>query len=116
MRLSTPIRYADLTTIGVSLESAKSRRLAEPVRMLMDETSISAPLSQTIARSSTVQSTALAYLAISLAIAGTVVWGFWPSYFGPLLAGSVTRPWFIHAHATVFLGWVALLIAQASLL
>jgi hypothetical protein len=82
--------------------------------MLMDETSISAPLSQTIARSSPVQSTAWAYFAISLAIAGTVVWGFWPSYFGPLLAGAVTRPWFIHVHATVFLGWVALLIVQAS--
>jgi hypothetical protein len=54
------------------------------------------------------------YLAISLAIAGTVVWGFWSSYFGPLIAGRATRPWFIHVHAAVFVGWVALLIAQTS--
>jgi hypothetical protein len=63
-----------------------------------------------------VRATAGAYLAISLAVLGTVVWGFWASYFGPLLAGAVHRPWFIHVHAAVFLGWVTLLIAQASLI
>jgi hypothetical protein len=54
------------------------------------------------------------YLAISLAIAGLIVWGFWRSYFGPLIAGTAAKPWFIHAHAAVFLGWVALLLAQVS--
>ena len=43
-----------------------------------------------------------------------MVRGFWPSYFGPLIAGTGARPWFIHAHAAVFLGWVALLVAQVS--
>ena len=70
--------------------------------------------SQTNARSPSAQSSAVAYLALSLAIAGIVVWGFWPSYFGPLIAGTAARPWFIHVHAAVFLGWVALLVAQVS--
>ena len=54
-----------------------------------------------------------AYLAVSLGIAGVVVWGFWRIYFGLLIAGTVVKPWFIHAHAAVFMGWVVLLIAQA---
>ena len=57
--------------------------------------------SQTTARSPSAQSAAVAYLALSLAVAGIVVWGFWPSYFGPLIAGTAARPWFIHAHAAV---------------
>ena len=56
-----------------------------------------------------------AYLAIALAFAGIVTWGFWQSYFGPLLAGTVERPWIVHVHAAVFGGWVLLLIAQAAL-
>jgi hypothetical protein len=80
----------------------------------MTEASVATTMSAPTARSSSDQSTALTYLAVSVAIAGTVVWGFWSSYFGPLIAGTVTRPWFIHGHAAVFLGWVALLITQAS--
>ena len=80
----------------------------------MSEASVAATISQTTARSSSAQSAALVYVAISLAIAGIVVWGFWPSYFGPLIAGTANKPWFIHAHAAVFLGWVILLVAQAS--
>ena len=80
----------------------------------MTEASITATMSRTTARSPSAQSAGLPYLAISLAIAGLVVWGFWQSYFGPLIARTATRPWFIHAHAAVFLGWVALLLAQVS--
>src|SRR5262245_10120124 len=80
----------------------------------MAEASVAAKLSHPSARVRSVRATAGAYLAISLAVLGTVVWGFWASYFGPLLAGAVHRPWFIHVHAVVFLGWVTLLIAQAS--
>jgi len=50
-----------------------------------------------------------------LAFAALVAWGFWRSYFGPLLAGTVARPWIVHVHAVVFVGWVLLLIAQASI-
>jgi len=56
-----------------------------------------------------------AYFVIVLGIAAMVVWGFSPSYFAPLLRGGVDRHWIIHVHASVFLGWVILLIAQASL-
>jgi hypothetical protein len=55
------------------------------------------------------------YLAITLILIAMVVRGFWPSYFGPLLSGGVTRPWIIHLHGVIFVGWMALLLAQASL-
>jgi hypothetical protein len=45
-----------------------------------------------------------------------VIRGFWPSYFGPLLAGGVTRPWIIHLHGAVFGGWMVLLLTQVSLI
>jgi hypothetical protein len=59
--------------------------------------------------------TRAAYLAIALAAAATVAWGFWPSYFGPLLRGVANRPSLIHLHAAVFVGWIVLLALQASL-
>ena len=55
------------------------------------------------------------YIAITLVLIATVVRGFWPSYFGPLLSGGVTRPWIIHVHGAVFSGWMVLLLAQVSL-
>jgi len=55
------------------------------------------------------------YLAITLILIAMVVRGFWPSYFGPLLSGGVTRPWIIHLHGVIFVGWMALLLAQVSL-
>lgn len=56
-----------------------------------------------------------AYLGIALFFAVIVAWGFWRSYFGPLLSGTADRPWIVHLHAAVFVGWVLLLIAQAAL-
>ena len=56
-----------------------------------------------------------AYLAITCILVATVIWGFWPSYWGPLFAGRVDNFWFIHLHATVFLGWMILLLVQALL-
>lgn len=41
-----------------------------------------------------------------------VVIGFWPTYFSPLLRGTLTIPTVVHTHALVFLGWMALLMAQ----
>ena len=55
------------------------------------------------------------YVAITLILMGIVVRGFWPSYFGPLLNGGVTRPGIIHLHGAVFSGWMVLLLAQVSL-
>ena len=55
------------------------------------------------------------YLGITLILIAMVVRGFWPSYFGPLLSGGVTRPWIIHLHGMIFVGWMGLLLAQVSL-
>lgn len=41
--------------------------------------------------------------------------GFWPTYFGKLLAGTVSAPLIIHIHAAVFVLWLALFITQAVL-
>jgi hypothetical protein len=53
---------------------------------------------------------ALALLAIAIAFVG-----FWRSYFGPLLAGVVDRPAIIHFHAAIYVGWLAIFLAQAVL-
>ena len=56
------------------------------------------------------------YIAVTIALIAMVVRGFWPSYFGPLLlSGSVARPWIVHVHGVIFVGWLALLLAQVSL-
>jgi hypothetical protein len=55
------------------------------------------------------------YLGIAILFAGIVTWGFWRTYFAPLISGTVERPWIVHLHAAVFVGWVLLLIAQAAL-
>lgn len=59
--------------------------------------------------------TRLAYLAIALLVVGQVLWGFWPSYYGPLTRGGVARPLVIHLHGLVFAGWLVLLVLQVSL-
>jgi hypothetical protein len=51
----------------------------------------------------------LAALAIAVAVVG-----FWPTYFGPLLAGTVDKPAIIHLHAAVYVGWLALFMTQAT--
>jgi len=55
------------------------------------------------------------FLAITVFLIATVVVGFWPTYFGQLVRGGVTRPWIIHVHGAVFSGWMALLLLQVSL-
>src|SRR5689334_8980366 len=52
------------------------------------------------------------YVALSTFMVGIVVVGFWPSYFGPLLRGNIERPAVIQIHGLIFVGWMALLIAQ----
>ncbi len=54
-------------------------------------------------------------IALSVFVAAVVVAGFWPTYFGPLLAGIVDKPWFIHFHATVYSGWVLVFMTQVFL-
>lgn len=55
------------------------------------------------------------YLAMSLWMAVIIVVGFWPTYFGPLLAGTLDLRPILEIHAVIFTGWMVLLVAQASL-
>ncbi len=55
------------------------------------------------------------YLGLTLFLFATVIIGFWPSYFGTLLSGGVTRPLVMHAHGAVFTGWMLLLFLQVGL-
>jgi hypothetical protein len=56
------------------------------------------------------------YVAVSVLAAAIAFTGFWASYFGPLLlAGSVEVPVFIHFHAAVYVGWLGIFAAQATL-
>jgi hypothetical protein len=52
----------------------------------------------------------LAVLAILMAAVG-----FWPGYFGPMLAGTNAKTLLVHTHAVVFVGWLAMFAAQAGL-
>ena len=44
-----------------------------------------------------------------------VLLGFWPTYYGPILAGGYEASLMIHFHNVVFMGWVLLLVTQTSL-
>ena len=41
-----------------------------------------------------------------------VVIGFWPTYFSPVVRGTLAIPTVVHAHGVVFLGWMMLLMTQ----
>jgi hypothetical protein len=55
------------------------------------------------------------YLGLTAFMVAIVVVGFWPSYFGPMLRGNIARAAVIQAHGLIFVGWMALLVAQVSL-
>ena len=55
------------------------------------------------------------YVGLTLLLMATVVTGFWPSYFGTLLSGGVTRPLVMHVHGAIFTGWMLLLFLQVGL-
>ena len=55
------------------------------------------------------------YLGLTLFLMATVLIGFWPSYFGTLLGGGVTRPLVMHVHGAIFTGWMLLLFVQVAL-
>jgi len=55
------------------------------------------------------------YIGISLLMGLTAITGFWATYFGPLVRGTIEQPLLIHVHATVFVGWLVLFLAQATL-
>jgi hypothetical protein len=54
------------------------------------------------------------YVGISLLITAIVIAGFAPQLYASLVLG-VERPWILHVHGAVYMGWLALLIAQTVL-
>ena len=54
------------------------------------------------------------YVGISLLITAIVIAGFAPQLYASLVLG-VERPWILHVHGAVYMGWLALLISQAVL-
>jgi hypothetical protein len=54
------------------------------------------------------------YVGLALMIAAIVLVGFSRSFYGTFFADAA-HPWIIHVHAAVYVGWLALLIAQAAL-
>ena len=55
------------------------------------------------------------YVGLAVLAAVIAVVGFWPTYFGPLVAGIVDKAPIIHFHAAVYVGWLAIFITQAVL-
>jgi hypothetical protein len=54
------------------------------------------------------------YVGVALLIAAIVFVGFSPSFYGTFIEGTA-HPWIIHVHAAVYVGWLVLLFAQATL-
>ncbi len=54
------------------------------------------------------------YVGLTLLVTVLAFVGFWPTYFGPLLAGTVDKLPVIHVHAAIYVGWLAIFIAQAA--
>jgi hypothetical protein len=55
------------------------------------------------------------YVGLSLFIGLIALVGFWATYFGPLVGGTLAQPRIIHMHAVVFTGWLALFSIQVVL-
>jgi len=55
------------------------------------------------------------YVGLGAFMCALVLVGFWPSYFGPALRGEIARPAVIQVHGLIFVGWMALLMAQVVL-
>jgi hypothetical protein len=54
------------------------------------------------------------YVGLALMIAAIVFVGFSRSFYGTFVENAA-HPWIIHVHAAVYVGWLALLIAQTLL-
>jgi hypothetical protein len=55
------------------------------------------------------------YLPATILAVVTALVGFWPTYFGPALKGSVQVPPLIHLHAVIYVTWLALFATQVTL-
>lgn len=55
------------------------------------------------------------YVGLALLAVVIAAVGFWPSYFGPLAAGTAVKTPVVHLHAAVYVGWLAIFVTQAAL-
>lgn len=63
------------------------------------------------------------FVGMALFLTAIAVVGFWPTYLGPVFLGQDPPPdwgfvaisWPLHLHTAVFMGWLALLLAQTGL-
>ena len=55
------------------------------------------------------------YIGIAVLTVAIAIAGFWPKYFGPLVAGTLQTITMIHVHAVVFVGWLVIVGMQAWL-
>ena len=55
------------------------------------------------------------YVTMAAFMSLMVLVGFWPSYFSQVLKGIPDRPWVIHLHGWIFVGWMVLLVTQVIL-
>jgi hypothetical protein len=57
----------------------------------------------------------LFYICFGLVGLVVVALGFGVTYVGPMVRGTFFAPWYVHLHGASALGWILLLIAQATL-
>lgn len=55
------------------------------------------------------------YVWLALLMIGISVWGFWGSYFGPLVRGALDAHWAIDVHAAIYASWLFIFLGQALL-
>jgi hypothetical protein len=55
------------------------------------------------------------YVGIAAFMSLMVLVGFWPTYFGQFVSGIPDRPWIVHLHGWIFVGWMVLLVTQVVL-
>jgi hypothetical protein len=68
------------------------------------------PISGHLPQRSTPRARSRFYTGIAVLMTGIAITGFWPSYYGPLLRGAAKRPWVLHLHGAIFMGWMVLLL------
>lgn len=55
------------------------------------------------------------YLPVAIFALVAAFVGFWANYYGRIFTGTVTTPPIIQLHAAIFIGWLLLVITQATL-
>lgn len=55
------------------------------------------------------------YVGLAVLMTLLAVAGFWPTYWGPLLSGTLDLHWLLHLHGLALTTWMLLLIAQTAL-